>query len=133
MKMDKKRFERTDEKLSKKLRDAAPRMPEGILKGFSLSVTEKIRERQNTEILFYQRSPALRFRVLVPAFAAALLFFTVIFRTPGLHTDPGMRTLVSLSAADIVEEISTLKSIDAWSDEDDKAVVPPEAVFEEVA
>ncbi len=133
MKMAEKKFERTDEKLSKKLRDAVPRMPEGILKGFSLSVAEKIRERQNAEILSYQRSPALRFRVLVPVFAAALLFFTVIFRTSGLQTDPGMRTLVSWSPSDIVEEISALKSIGAWSEEDDKAVVPPEIIFEEIA
>ncbi len=131
--MDDKIFDKMDRMFSARMKNEAPHVPGEILNGFSHSVAERIRERENQKLQSARQSPVFRPRVLVPVFAAVMLFFTVIFRVPSFSTDTGMRAMVAQSALEISEEITALSAMGAWGDEDDNMLVPAEIVFEDLA
>ena len=131
--MNENQFKKIDETVFHKMKRFSREVPKEILKDFSASVAQKIRERENERILARERRPAFGLRILVPVFAVFLLFFTVIFRNPASMkmTDP-MLPMLSATTSEITDEVTALKAVGAWNDDDDKAIVSDEGVLAEM-
>ena len=127
-------FRKMDERLSGQMgKFSVSKVPKEILKNFSLSVAEKIRERKNRKILSFERRPVSLLRILAPGFAVFLLFSAIFFRGSSLmKTDPAMMSLVPHAVSEISDEIAALKALGVWNDDDDKTVVSDDKILEEM-
>ena len=125
--MNHEKFRKFDEALLKATRKLRSReVPPVLLKGFSVSVAEKIREREN-EKLSRRPAPVFGLRVLVPVFAVFLLFCTAVFRA----AMPGALPFSGTNVSELADEITALKAVGAWNDEDDKQIATDETSRQE--
>jgi len=123
--MNNEKFRRLDESVARVMKSIAPRkISRKLMEGFSGTVAEKIRERENARL---QPRPAFGLRILVPVFAVFLLFCTVIFRGYPLMSGEGAGPLVRTSISEMADEVSALKAVGVWNEEDDKAFFADEA------
>ncbi len=125
--MSDKNFEAMDRSLMKDLKTAAKApVPPDVLKGFSASVIEKIREEDPARETYH---PVLSAVWLTPAFAVLILASLVVWHLPGgQEGKPLWQSAVSKPAAmiqlastvsTISAEVAALRELGAWTDEDD--------------
>ena len=116
-------FEKMDEKLMSSMKPLREKeVSEGMLKGFSASVERRILGEQETK-----KAPRLIFSpAWAPALAVMVLASLVVLRSP-IMPAPVSHSASSAEHAEfkgnkemnVEEEISALKELGAWSDEDD--------------
>jgi len=129
--MKKEPFEKIDPGLMRELTDLRQKkVPAEILKGFSASVERRILANEEEK-----RSPsATPAKTLVPMWAPALIVLilacTVVLKSPlKVMKTPSLsppETTQQVSPSEISDEISALRELGAWTEEDDNAVVPAE-------
>src|SRR5690348_14662340 len=106
--MDHNQFKKLDGSVSRALKKIGPRrISKNLMEGFSRSVAEKIRDRENAR--WYPR-PAFGLRILVPVFAVFLLFCTALFRGYPLMSGQGTRLPGRISISEIADEVTALKA-----------------------
>ena len=131
--MNEDQFKKMDESISRNIKKFQKLEMSGeMLKDFSVRVAQRIRERENAKILAREKMPAFGLQVLVPVFAAFLLFFTVVFQGPLSMMGP-IRPFLPATTSEIADEVTTLKAVGAWNDEDDKTIISDESAVEEMA
>ena len=118
-------FDKEDEFLMNALKGAREKqVPPAILKNFSASVEQKIREKQpSLEVKFKPKKAWIP--VWAPVFAVLIIGSVLVLKLP-----PGMREMPSspktielaqANTAQITDEITELKELGAWTDEDEKS------------
>ena len=115
--MAKEPFEKKDESLMQRMKDLRERnIPPEVLKGFSASVESRIREK---EAPAFEARPRRSFvPVWVPALAILIVAVGLTLYVPRSSDIQ----LASANAAEISEEITTLKELGVWTEEDEKAI-----------
>ena len=110
-------FEKMDESLMQRMKDLRERnIPPEILKGFSASVESRIREKQAP--VFEARPRRFFMPVWVPAFAVLILAVGLMFYVP--HSSDIQ--LASADVTEISEEITTLRELGVWTEEDEQTL-----------
>ena len=125
--MTKEPFEKMDESLMKALKNLRERnVPPQVLKGFSASVTARIRQKEGAKE--FQAAPEKSFvPVWVPVFAVLMIALVVVLNShfkwnPSSSLVLSPAQLVFANVSDISDEIATLSELGAWTEEDEKAV-----------
>lgn len=135
--MDEEKFKQIDEKLMAKFKSQRDKkVPWEIMKGFSASVENKLRERDQKTFVF--RPSRAWLPAAVPVFAVMVLASWVVLRTPATVAPvvspavqvaaplPVVTQLAQVSSpienADMAEEIAALREIGAWTDDDQDAI-----------
>ena len=110
-------FEKMDESLMRRMKDLRERnIPPEILKGFSASVESRIREKQAP--VFEARPRRFFMPVWVPAFAVLIVAVGLVFYVPRSSDIQ----LASADVAEISEEITTLRELGVWTEEDEQTL-----------
>ena len=110
-------FEKMDESLMQRMKDLRERnIPPEILKGFSASVESRIREKQTPA---FEARPRRSFLpVWVPAFAVLILAVGLMLYVPRSSDIQ----LASAEVTEISEEITTLRELGVWTEEDEQTL-----------
>src|SRR3989338_4554631 len=115
--MTQEQFEKMDESLMQRMKDLRERnIPPEILKGFSASVESRIREKQTPA---FEARPRRSFLpVWVPAFAVLILAVGLMVYVPRSSDIQ----LASAEVTEISEEITTLRELGVWTEEDEQTL-----------
>ena len=110
-------FEKMDESLMRRMKDLRERnIPPEILKGFSASVESRIREKQTPA---FEARPR---RFFMPAWVPA---FAVLIVAVGLTLYTSRSSDIQLASANVTEiseEITTLRELGVWTEEDEQTL-----------
>ena len=110
-------FEKMDESLMRRMKDLRePNIPPEILKGFSASVESRIREKQTPA--FETRPRRFFMPVWIPAFAVLILAVGLMLYVPRSSDIQ----LASAEVTEISEEITTLRELGVWTEEDEQTL-----------
>ena len=120
--MNKDNFEKMDEKLMQAMKPLREKgVSDGILKGFSASVERRIFLKQEGA-----RKPRFAFSLVgVPVLAVMLLASLVVLRSPivMMPSSPVISAIdyaqLSNGEEDLADEITALKELGAWDENDD--------------
>src|SRR3989338_824173 len=110
-------FEKIDESLMGRMKHLRERnIPPEILKGFSASVESRIREKQTPA---FEDRPR---RFFMPAWVPALAVLIVVVGLTLYIPRSSDIQLASANVTEISEEITTLRELGVWTEEDEQTL-----------
>ena len=123
--MTKESFDKQDTSFMKNLKGLREKkVPPELMKGFSESVEERIRQKQTQKepqrVFEVRRRPRL-FPVWVPVAAVLMLASLVVIRSGMQNPSMPLNTMppVSRGTLEITQDIAALNEVGAWTEDDD--------------